>query len=282
MIERRREFTDSEIERTLVEIGSRLDYPPTPLLAQSVRDRLLVRAAQPNPLWIGYFPFQHRLALAAAVVLLLFGCLIALLPDVRSAVAERLGLRGITITYVPSVATPTPTATSAVTPSWTEAPVPLSVRLNLGERETLGEARENVPYQILLPNLPEVGTQDEVYVQGNQVTLVYLARASLPPAHESGVGMLLTQFRGSIEPGLFGKGLGPGTSLEQVSIDGKPGFWIEGKPHLFFYRDTRGQVHSESIRLAGNTLLWEQGELTLRLESALSKDEALRIAFSVR
>jgi len=35
-------------------------------------------------------------------------------------------------------------------------------------------------------------------------------------------------------------------------------------------------------RLAGNTLLWVRGETTYRLETALGRDGALRLARSVR
>jgi hypothetical protein len=41
-------------------------------------------------------------------------------------------------------------------------------------------------------------------------------------------------------------------------------------------------VLDERIRLARNTLLWEHGPLTLRLEGDLSLAEALRIARSFR
>jgi hypothetical protein len=57
--------------------------------------------------------------------------------------------------------------------------------------------------------------------------------------------------------------------------------WIEGQPHTVLYRDSDGQVREERSRLAANTLLWEQSGLTLRLESSLSKDEAIRIAEGV-
>lgn len=46
--------------------------------------------------------------------------------------------------------------------------------------------------------------------------------------------------------------------------------------------DTSGQVREERVRLAGNVLPQEQAGLTLRLESALSQAEALRVAASVR
>jgi uncharacterized protein DUF4367 len=35
------------------------------------------------------------------------------------------------------------------------------------------------------------------------------------------------------------------------------------------------------VRLAGNTLLWERGALTLRLEADINEEEALKIARSV-
>jgi hypothetical protein len=36
------------------------------------------------------------------------------------------------------------------------------------------------------------------------------------------------------------------------------------------------------VRLAGNTVLWERNGLTLRIEDALSRDQTLRIAESMR
>ncbi len=38
----------------------------------------------------------------------------------------------------------------------------------------------------------------------------------------------------------------------------------------------------EAIRLAGNTLLWQDGDLTLRLESSLDRNRAVEIAKSMR
>ena len=70
--------------------------------------------------------------------------------------------------------------------------------------------------------------------------------------------------------------------FNNISVNGGPGYWIEGEPHLFFYRDRSGNVRDETIRLAGNVLLWEQGELTLRLEGDLRLPQALRIAKSFR
>ena len=79
---------------------------------------------------------------------------------------------------------------------------------------------------------------------------------------EEGIGLLLTEFRGDLlpPPGAYdkglapdsGKGLGPGTQLEELSVNGGRGYWIEGWPHLYFYRDAAGQVRQGTTRLVGN------------------------------
>ena len=276
MAERPQQAADPDLERALESVGDRLAFPATPDLGPAVRNRL--RQRQEDPSWSrrSLFPARWGLVVGLLALVLLAVATLALLPGARTAVAERLGLRGVAITYLP--AGPTVTAT---------VPVPSGVtRLGLGERVTLPGAQVRAPYRVLMPALPELGAPDEVYFRelppGGAVTFIYRPRPGLPPTVETGVAVLLTQFRGTVEPSFFGKGVGPETRLEAVTVNGGRGFWLEGRPHLLFYRDAEGQVRDETIRLAGNTLLWEQGDLTLRLESALSKDEALRIAASVR
>jgi hypothetical protein len=69
--------------------------------------------------------------------------------------------------------------------------------------------------------------------------------------------------------------------VEEVEVAGSPGYWVEGE-HIVSYLDVRGEPMEERSRLAGNTLLWQVGEVTFRLESALSMEEAIRIAESMR
>src|SRR5207249_605229 len=57
---------------------------------------------------------------------------------------------------------------------------------------------------------------------------------------------------------------------------------LAGQPHQFFFRDPAGTMQPETLRLAGNTLLWEDGALTYRLEAQVSLEEAVRIASSLR
>jgi hypothetical protein len=163
--------------------------------------------------------------------------------------------------------------------------VPAGAHLRLGQALALAEARARVAFPVLTPDLPELGAPDEVYLSdppaGGQVTLVYRAGPGRPvAAGETGVALLLAQFRAL---DIFvGKGLGPGTRLEELTVNGGRGYWIEGGPHLLVYRDASGAVRDEMTRLAGNVLLWEQGGQTLRLEGALTKEAALRVAASLR
>ncbi len=114
------------------------------------------------------------------------------------------------------------------------------------------------------------------------MTFVYRTRPGIPVSEQAGVSALFVAFRGTVDAQIFGKVIGPGTTLEHVTVNGGPGFWLAGEPHQFFYRDPSGNFVPETLRLAGNTLIWEQAGLTLRLEAPLDKATALRIASSVR
>jgi hypothetical protein len=116
----------------------------------------------------------------------------------------------------------------------------------------------------------------------DSVSLVYGPEGQLAPTPESGVGLLLTEFRGDLEPELIGKLAAEGTIVEEVTVNGSPGVWLEGAPHAFFYRDDRGEIREETLRLAANTLLLERGSLLVRIESELTKAETLRVAESLR
>ena len=71
---------------------------------------------------------------------------------------------------------------------------------------------------------------------------------------------------------LVKKLLGTGTSATAVDVDGSRGVFIAGVPHVVVPPN----------RLAGNTLIWVRRAATYRLESALGRVAALRLARSVR
>ncbi len=293
MAERRPPLSDTELERALRELAAALDFPPTPELAARLRTTLPERRRR-------FWTRASRLRLAAAALLfavLLAGLVVLLVPATRNAVADRLGLRGVHIQLVPRL-TPAagPSATPAASPAVrgataagggasSPAATPISLAtLQLGEPATLAAAEQAAGFHVLVP--AALGPPDAVYldrtVPGGAVTLVYAPRPDLPASPITGVGLLLTEFRGTIESDLFGKGVGPDTTLTPLSVGGESGWWLEGAPHAFFYHAPDGQLRPDRIRLAGNTLLWEHGPLTLRLEAKLTRDAAVRLAESAR
>lgn len=194
-----------------------------------------------------------RAYLAVAALLALLTAAVVASPDLRTAIADRLGIRGIGITHVPSVPDRLPE---------TPCPAPCGV-------EGRGDPKMIAFQPLTLPQNPTtIHYADDV--PGGRATFVY-------------DGFLLMQFRGDIMNGNVAlKGLPPGTRMEVLTVNGGPGVWLEGAPHLFFVRDANGRTRDETVRLAGNVLLWEQNGLAVRLEGVSTKEEARRLAATVR
>jgi len=245
-----------ELERDLRELGPALSFPPTPDLAPGVRQRLA--AARPRRA----FPLRRALVLGVAVLVVAAGAVLAV-PQARTAVLEWLGLRGVTIERVETA----PAATTDLQ----------DAALQLGEPVTLGEARRRARYPVAIPEA--LGEPDAVYFHprapGGEVSFVYRDE-------EGRVEALVSQFRAGLDDDFIYKSANPETKVEPVSVDGARAWWLEGAPHEVLYVDESGEPIFEETRLAANTLLWERGEATLRLEGDFTKEEALRIAESVR
>lgn len=290
MAERQDRRADEQLARALRALGPEIAYPPTPDLAADVRARLAPgRAATPRR----NRPFARRLALALALLAVIAAATLAFSPEVRETIAGRLGLPGVTIVYAtPTVATAplratpgAPIATATATAATPAPPAPAGERLGLGQPLSLPEARGRVAFPVLVPDLPALGTPDEIYYGeppiGGQIALVWQPRADLPPAAETGVGLLIMQFQGRLDPGYMKKLIGGTTSISSVTVADTAGYWITGEPHDFFYTNTSG-TFPERTRLAGNVLLWSKNGITYRIEGAGSLDDALRIAAAMR
>lgn len=220
----------------------------------------------------------QRVALVAACLLIAIAAGLTLFPEARTAIADRLGLRGIDIRWVDEAPTP--------------EPAPVGALLMLGRPLTLEAAQAAVEFPILVPGAPDFADPGEIYLSGQgdsaMVSFVYPASPDIPASGQTGVGALLTQFQGESERGLIEKGLASDgnnaeTSLESVTVHGERGFWISGAPHgVFFICFDVGECREERYRLASDVLVWEQNGLTLRLESSLTRDEALAVAASMR
>src|SRR5215217_4423008 len=265
-----------DLEAALADLGADLRFPPTPDLAAAVTARLEegpartpARRRPPARRWPAWMAGWRRLAVAALAVVVLVAS-----PGTREAVARRLGLRGIGV----RVGGPPP-------PTVTTAPG-ARLDLGLGERVTLGEARRRAAFPVLVPTAAGFDRPDAVFVNGavppgGRVDLVYRARPGLPASSFTDAGLLITEFRGQPEPEFLKKVTGAGM-VRSVTVGGEPGFFFSGEPHFFSYQDTSGQFREEQTRLAGNTLIWQRGDLTLRLEGDLPLAEAVRIAGSMR
>lgn len=255
---------DHELDAALQALGGHLLYPETPDLASAVRARIEQRTSTSRRL----LPFPRRwLAVAAVLTVLVTGATIAY-PASRTAVADWFDLPGVTL----------------ITGDSDERPV-LGPPLDLGEPVSLDEARAEVDFQILVPNVDWLEEPDEIYLDrdpvGGAVSFVYHADDDLPQAEETGVGLLVTQFQGYVNPGMYGKGTPPGVDVDRTEVNGEEAIWLSGEPHTLSYYDRDNEYVQERLRFAGNTLLWQDGELTLRLESALDLDAVLEIAESM-
>jgi hypothetical protein len=93
---------------------------------------------------------------------------------------------------------------------------------------------------------------------------------------------VLSEFRGTVTPIFVRKFAEPATRIRSARVNGGAGLWLAGHPHVVVLLDSRGRPQQETLRLAGNTLLWNQRGLALRLEGARNLRAALRIAASVR
>ena len=263
---------NDQLEARLVDLATSLDFPPTPDLATAVGSRLRAQAdtlgARPRLLPMKR-SLPRSLLLAAALALLVVG----------SALALRFGLELLSIR-----SGPVPTAASAS--AGPHAPGALGATLGLGAPLTLERVFAHANFDVVVPDA--LGRPDAVYFGSaalrGQVAFVYAPRDDLPEARLlGGAGLLVTQNQGGSDPGLAHKVVETSrATVEAVDVDGAPGVWISGEPHLFWYFAPDGSVIPESRRLVGDTLAWERDGILYRIEGSITLSRALEIARSMR
>jgi hypothetical protein len=154
----------------------------------------------------------------------------------------------------------------------------------LGAHTTLAAARDRVNFAVRLPALEQLGPPQVYYADdpaGGRVSLLYPAGDRLPAMEGTPVGLFVTQFRGDTDDELLAKIVHEGADVTSVEIAGIPGWWIEGAHEVLVIART-GDVVAERLRFSDNALLWTRDGVTLRLESALSRQQAIAIAASLR
>ncbi|MEO6713818.1 MAG: hypothetical protein ABIM89_10365 [Mycobacteriales bacterium] len=306
------------LEAELRALSAALEFPPTPDLAGAVTAQLGARPSVQRRA-ARWWNSPRTTAIAAGIVALLAAVLV-LSPGAREAVASIFrGVRGIRIvvdqgqpssTATPTaIPTPTPTAsptapalsttpptpsttpetpsTSSASPSsagsaaTTVAPAPVFP----GTQSSLDEVRAAVAFEPLLP--PALGPPDRVLfekdVANGMVTMVWQATPSLPAA-AGDIGAVLTQFAPEFGDDFpyWLKSVQSEGRLDSVRVGGRDATWVEGGHRLDFrIPDAAGWTQVASSRIAANTLVWVQNGVTVRLETALTREAAIRLAESL-
>jgi hypothetical protein len=193
--------------------------------------------------------WRRPLVLVLALVVLALAIALAV-PPARSAILRFFHLRGVTIERVDTL----PNAAAK------------SLEAGLGPPRTLDDAVRLAGFAPYLP-------------RGLDVRRAY-ARPGVIAIPLSG-GRLLTELSVP-DLGLSKKFAGSATRIEPVQVNGDDGIWLEGGAHVLVYLNADGTPIARTLRLAGNTLVWQHRGRTLRLEGPLTMEQALRYAASIQ
>lgn len=267
-----------ELVAELVQLGRRLDVPPTPPLALQVR-ATLERDEGRRRSWL----FPPRLGRAVGLALLA-GLLLA---GVAAAIGFGLpGLRIVTVSELPSPTGGLSAAPGSVEPSGGGPAQQDAERLGLGAPASLDALREGLGFPAALPEAAWLPAPETVLFgeppPGGQVAVIYPSTTELPAIEETRIGMILTIFRGDTSGGLVTKNVREGTSVEPVDVHGAPGYWISGTPHAIMYLSESLPEVQVVVRLARSTLVWERQGLIYRIESGLTRERAVEVAETLR
>ena len=195
--------------------------------------------------------WRRPVLIGLAVLVVAIGAALAV-PSARTAILDWLGLRNVSVVRVDELPPARPLG-----------------RLDLGREVTLAEAKRRADWLRVPARKP-----DHVYVSD----LVPGGRLTLLWGTPSEVRLLLTETSGRafIEKMVEGE-----SEVEPVDI-GDGGAWFEGRTH----RDVPGprrhapREHGRGWRRARSP--GSSGDVTLRLEGNISKDEALRLARDIQ
>jgi hypothetical protein len=222
--------------------------------------------------------FSKRLAWSLTIILILFVSLL-LIPPVRAAVIEFIQIGVVRIfqgepTQVtpPNQEFPSTMLPVTATPAATSQPlIPLLERL-AGET-TLEEAQQSINYSIVVPSYPpDLGQPDRVFVQdadGDMTVLVWIE-----PQQPDEIRMSLH----IIPPSSWAVEKMDPALVQETTVNGRRAIWAVGPYPLRF-----SDGNLDFVRMIdGRVLIWMEGEITYRLESKLSLEEAIKVAESLK
>ncbi len=207
-------------------------------------------------------PARRRRPVVLVVAALVVAALVVVaVPGSRAALARWLGIGSVRIVT-------------------TDDPVPdLSGPYDLGEPVTVDAATARAPGPLVPDGL---GPPAAAFVGAptGAVTVVWPATDELPPigTGPGAAGLVVTALPEAISEPLLTKVGSAGTVVEATTVDGRPAYWVAGALHVVRADEAEGGDVPDTVRLAGNTLLWADGDITYRLESGLDRDAAVAVA----
>ncbi len=280
------------LERQLSELASRLDVDMDRRLVNDV----LARLDGVSNRHVVEVP-RRRLLILGAMLVSAAVALVVLIPGPRSTIAHWFGFGGTRIDPVPtttrdSITTPSNASTASIATTNSEAEsttaVTFPATLQLGSPLSAEAASARTGLQV--PLIPALGAPSGIFVTSppdtGQIVVVYPPSTKLARSPVAGVGALLSAMPGTINEGLFVKTQRQGTTLESFSFVNASGVsvaavWIGGAPHDYAFEDRSGNPVFDTLRLATSTMLWQDGDVTYRLEATLTREQAVAIAATV-
>jgi hypothetical protein len=249
------------LEAQLELLAEDVQFPEAPDFSASIAASLTPRI-QP-------VQWPRRFLLAAAVLaLLLIGAVS--IPESRTALAKWLGLGGIRIEFVDTLLD-------------RDDRVEIDSALIVGEEIELGEAE--LTRGIAVKGLPDkipMRVYERIDGSVTTVSLVYEPSATLPEIGETGVGALLMQTDAPGEFVFLVKETHPMERASFVQVGGTDGYWVQTGNLVAIPFDPAGEFGLDQVsRRTGNVLLWQVGGITYRLETNLSRAEAIALAESL-
>jgi hypothetical protein len=241
------------LDRELRALGAAMVWPETPDLAAAVKASVGMVPPPRSRL------SRRRPAVAVALAVLVAVAAALAVPQARTAILRAIGIGSVRIELVDGLP-------------------PLAPRSDLsllGPTVTLAEARERFPGRLLVPDPDTLGRPDEIRVLDApaQVSYVWL--------ESTGVRLLASVISGRFVGSSFVKLVGPETTLDELTVDGRRALWITGEAHGFGLEGAAG-AGFEELRLAGNALLVDDDGTTIRVEGDLALDQAIRVVRALR
>lgn len=241
-------------------------WPSSPTLGPAVARR--IADIEPLP------QLRPRLSLPSrrrTVVILVAATLLLAAAAGAAALVVRIGAESVTV--VPGL----PTA----------VPPPVLGPDVLGDPSSVGAAASEAGFDPLVPGA--LGEPAGVWVgsspteasgaAGSRIVMAWDPTPALPAIHDLPWGAVLIEFHGSAEVAAKTVFEDTGGEIRGVNVEGRQGLWVTGE-HTITLAHIRGG-EPVTLRVTGNVLLWQRGDVTLRLETTLGLPAALEVASSI-